>query len=230
MNTTLEKKTVDTECKSCALGDKSDKTECGQYDPKSTYVAYTFLDEQTAKDIGIRQYTLAPNFVCTVQSRRKLIRLALKRFFGIDVQDDTLPKAINHGCVDGIYFRATCGERFIGVAVSPIPIGVGCQVPFTTEGNEEHATRYFTQNEIEECRRRSFDDETIFTIYSKKAALRNRNPEHKFGPLPQPDTTNAAFTLLKEHCNRRDYYLTATDYAEFVKIDIHEVLPDKIYG
>lgn len=224
MEPAIKKNTTETECNDIALQRQSDKKD------GKAYVAYTFIDEQTAKNIGIKQYTLAPNYVCSVQSRRKLVRLALKRFFGIDVPYDAVPKAIHHGNADGIYFRATCGERFIGVAVSPYPTGIGCQVPFDTAGNEEHVMRYFTQNEVEECRQHSFDDETIFTIYSKKAALRNCYPEHKFGALPQPDTTEADFTLLKEHCNRRDYYLAATGVAEFVKIDVNEVLPDKVYG
>ena len=190
------------------------------------YVAYTFIDEQTSKELGDRTYTLAPNFRLTRPTRRNMVALALKRFFGVQTQDESLLKSLN-GCVDGVYFCATTIERAVIVGVSRNPIGVGGQIPFDIYEPEEYVARYFNAAEVEECRQNAFADETTYIMFAKKMAFKHKHPERTFGDFMTMDTTEqAVYTLHKDHCDGRDYYLVATDTAEFVKIDIEEVKPE----
>ena len=190
------------------------------------YVAYTFIDEQTSKELGDRTYTLAPNFRLTRPTRCNLVALALKRFFDVQTQDEQILKSIN-GCVDGVYFYATTIERAVMVGVSRNPIGVSGQVPFDIYEPEEYVARYFNAAEIEQCRQNGFADETTYIMFAKKLAFKHKHTERTFGDFTTMDTTEqAVYTLHKDHCDGRDYYLVATDTAEFVKIDIQSVKPE----
>lgn len=190
------------------------------------YVAYTFIDEQTSKELGDRSYTLAPNFRLTRPTRRNLVALALKRFFGVQTQDETVLKSIN-GCVDGVYFCANKIERAVFVGVSRNPIGVSGQIPFDIYEPEEYVSRYFNAAEIEQCRKTNFADETTYIMFAKKMAFKHKHTERTFGDMTTMDTTEqAVYTLHKDYCDGRDYYFVATDTAEFVKIDIEYVKPE----
>lgn len=151
------------------------------------YVAYTFFDEDTAKEIGIKAYTLAPNLLHKLPVRHNLIKLALKRFFDVEAQYDKIKMKTN-GYYDGVYFSTSMCERVICVAVSPHPIGIGSQVPFDMgEPVEIYTSHYFHANELIECRKSLYDTDMIFYIYSKKEALRKKFPKTvEITILPQP--------------------------------------------
>ncbi|MCM1368572.1 MAG: hypothetical protein NC184_07175 [Roseburia sp.] len=192
---------------------------------EKAYVAYTFIDEQTSKELGDSSYTLAPNFRVTRPTRRNLVELALKRFFDVETQDEDLLKSTS-GCVAGVHFCAFVIERAVGVAVSREPIGAAGQVPFDIYEPEEYASRYFNAAEVGECRRSGFADETTYIMLAKKKAFKYKHSERTFGDITTIDTTEqAVYTLHKDRCDGRDYYFVATDTAEFVKIDIKSVKP-----
>jgi len=196
-----------------------------------TYVFYAFVDRETAKSHGIKVYTLVDVYTkfLIYTAAYNLLRFILKYYFDVNIPEcnrpHSIPSFIKTLRFDGIYFSVSTLERALCVAVSDSPIGVGIQVPFTIVNAEEYAERYFHDNEIAECRKTSFDEETIYYVHSKKVAYRNKYKIPSCNIKLIDSTEQKLYTLHKDTCNGVPYYFAATGKTEFIKMDIDIILP-----
>ncbi len=195
-----------------------------------TYVFYAFVDRETAKSHGIKQYTLVDVYTKLLirKAAYNLLRFILKYYFDVDLPECNRPHFnpnFNEIRIKGIYFSVSTLERALCVAVSDSPIGVGAQVPFTIVNAEEYAERYFHDNEIAECRKTSFAEETLYYVHSKKVAYRNK---YKIPPCDiklLDSTEQKLYTLRKDTCHGVPYYFAVTAETDFIKMDIDVILP-----
>lgn len=195
-----------------------------------TYAFYTFIDAETAKRYGVKQYTLEPNLLLKRKALNNLLNYAFKHCFDIDAQDGYPLKSLNcgKGCWKEVYFSIAMCVRIVCVAVSKFPTGVDVQTPFIID-EERFANDYFSKNEIDELGNREYGDDTIFYIKCKKFAYKQ-----KYNLMPETlkqinSSSQDVYTLHKEtytgETTGEKYFFAATGDAEFAKVNIENILP-----
>lgn len=193
------------------------------------YALYTFIDADTAKNCGIKQYTLEPNLVWKYKVLCKLLAYAYKNCFNIPEKDGYPVQCIKTGarCYNGVHFSFGLCVRMVCVAVSTQPIGIDMQVPFFN-GKDDFANTYFNERELEEYKSKPYGDDTLYYIKCKKAAYKKKF--NLDGTLSDIDSTEQkTFTVHSEYypneSTSEKYFFAATDDVTFIKVPIETFLP-----
>lgn len=199
----------------------------GKGSPRA-YALYTFIDAETAKNYGEKQYTLEPQLRLKLKALSNLIEYAYKNCCGIETRGSEIIKLSNggRGRYGGICFATAMCVRIVCVAVSVDPIGVSMQVPFSG-GEDDFASQMFTRNEYAEYKRREHGDDTLYYIKCKKFAYKKMLGEDSVTTVDS--TEHDAFTLHKDvfpgETTSEKYFFAATGNVEFIKVDIKDILP-----
>lgn len=197
---------------------------------QQSYALYTFIDAQTAKKYGIKQYTLEPNLFLKRKALENLLNYAFKHCFNIGAEEGYPLKALKggKGFWKGIYFSIALCVRIVCVTLSACPTGMDVQVPFTVD-EELYAEQYFCKNEYEELKKRPYGDDTVFYIKCKKIAYKQKH-NLPSGNLKQIDSSGQdVYTLHSEfypgESTAEKYFFAVTGNAEFIRVDIENILP-----
>ncbi len=190
------------------------------------YVLYSFIDEASAERVGKPAFSI----LHSVKVFDALIRRALKEYFGVEAPEGNLIGPANQ--INGVFYSHASLRRVACIGVSDSPIGVSVQVPFDIYNKDEFMESWLSAGEIEECKKRGFDEDCIFEILTKKKAFKYKYRDTEFDGSKNMDTTKEKLFSLKRldydpksfYLPDKVYYIAATGKAEFIEIPVEELI------
>lgn len=190
------------------------------------YALYTYITMEMDSKCGATPNTYSsfyPNLYIKRNAMNHIITYAIKRFFNIDIQEPSPMKFSSEGMIEGIYFSiANCG-RVLAVSVSEEPTGINIQIPYSLYDEPGYVEHNFCDNEIKEYQKMNYGLETYFFMLGQKTAYRKKC-HLLYDELKSIDSTKEEYTFYKDTFFKETAIFIVTGQAEFIKIDINEIL------
>lgn len=191
------------------------------------YVLYTYITIEMDNKCGATPNAYScfyPNLYTKQHAVNHIIFYALKRFFNLEIQEPNPMKFSRNGIIKGIYFSiANCG-RVLVVSVSEEPTGINIQLPYFLQDELGYVELNFCENEIKEYRKMKYGSETYFYILGQKRAYQKKY-HLLYEETKSIDSTKEKYTFYKDSYFKDAVIFAVTGQAEFIKIDIEEILP-----
>lgn len=190
------------------------------------YVLYTYITMEMDSKCGATPNTYSdfyPNLYTKRNAMNQIISYAIKRIFNIEIKESKPMIFSSKGIIEGIYFSiANCG-RVLAVSVSEEPTGINIQIPYSLYNELRYVEHIFCDNEIKEYQKMKYGLESYFYMLSQKTAYRKKH-HLLYEKSKSIDSTKENYTFHKDSSFKETAIFAVTGQAEFIKIDIEEIL------